>query len=155
MKLVDIFSSGMAAEPIQRLPPVAAEVGAAYVSLYRATGYVKPWLGYLALEAGVCVGTCGFKGPPDRNRVEIAYFTFPEYERRGYVTRMAQMLVDIARMAEPNVVIAAQALPMESASTTILKRLRFIFVGTVAHPEDGDVWEWQLARESVHSVCGD
>jgi ribosomal-protein-alanine N-acetyltransferase len=152
MKLIEISSSGTAAEPIESLPPIAVEVGAAYVSLYRAVGYVKPWLGYFAIDAGICIGTCGFKGPPDGNRVEIAYFTFPEYERRGYATRRARMLVDIACSAGPNVAIAAQTLPVESASTTILKRLGFKLVGTVAHPEDGDVWEWRLPRESVQLI---
>ena len=52
--------------------------------------YLRPWLGYFALRNSVCIGTCGFKGPPENNRVEIAYFTFPEYEGRGYATQMAE-----------------------------------------------------------------
>lgn len=42
------------------------------------------------------------------------------------------------------VLIAAQTLPQEGASTTILPRLGFTLVGTVDYPEDGPVWEWQL-----------
>jgi len=36
-------------------------------------------------------------------------------------------------------------LPEENASTSVLKKLRFRLVGTVEHPEDGLVWEWQLS----------
>jgi hypothetical protein len=61
MKLVEISLSGDAAQPIEQLPAIAADIGAAYVTLY-AAGYVKPWLGYFALEDSVCMGTCGFKG---------------------------------------------------------------------------------------------
>ena len=144
LKFIKITSSGEAAEPIAQLPAVAEGVGTAYVALYGAAGYVGPWLGYFVLEDSVCIGTCGFKGPPENNRVEIAYFTFPEYEGRGYATCMARELVGMARKASSTVIIAAQTLPQESASTTILKKLGFILISSVDHPEDGEVWEWQL-----------
>src|SRR5215212_2725544 len=57
------------------------------------------WVGYLAVdvETRVIIGTCAFKGQPDEaGSVEIAYFTFPAYERRGYGTAMASALIDIA-----------------------------------------------------------
>lgn len=153
MKLVEISSSGEAGEPIERLPAVAADVGAAYVALYSVAGYVSPWLGYFALEDSVCIGTCGFKGPPRNNRVEIAYFTFPEYECRGYAMRMARMLVDMARAADAEVTIAAQTLPQESASTAVLRRLGFVLIGSINHPEDGEVWEWQLPNVALQATC--
>jgi RimJ/RimL family protein N-acetyltransferase len=152
MKLVEISLSGDAAQPIEQLPAIAAEIGAAYVTLYAAAGYVKPWLGYFALEDSVCIGTCGFKGPPKNNRVEIAYFTFPEYERRGYAARMARMLVQMTQAFDANIVIAAQTLPQESASTAILRRLGFILIGSIDHPEDGEVWEWQLPNNALHGT---
>ena len=155
MKLVEISSSGAAAEAIDRLPAVAADVGAAYVALYKSVGYVSPWLGYFALQDSVCVGTCGFKGPPQHNRVEIAYFTFPEYERRGYATRMARTLIEMALEVDANLVIAAQTLPNESASTAILRKLGLVLVGSINHPEDGEVWEWQLPSNALHATCED
>jgi RimJ/RimL family protein N-acetyltransferase len=107
-------------------------------------GYEPPWIGYLAIEQETCVGTCGFKSPPHNNRVEIAYFTFPGYESRGVATRMASELIRLALGRMPAVTVAAQTLPEENASTSVLKRLQFRLVGTVEHPEDGPVWEWQL-----------
>jgi RimJ/RimL family protein N-acetyltransferase len=114
--------------------------------LYRAVGYEPPWIGYLAFENGACVGSCGFKSPPQNNRVEIAYYTFPEYESRGIATAMAAELIRLALDKMPAVTVAAQTLPEESASTSILKKLRFRLVTTVEHPEDGLVWEWQLSN---------
>ena len=149
MKLIPISFSGEAAEPIEHLPPVAAEIGVAYAQLYSAAGYVSPWLGYFVLADSVCIGTCGFKGPPQNNRVEIAYFTFPEYERCGYATRMARTLVELARGVDADLIIAAQTLPQTSASTAILKRLGFVLMGSINHPEDGEVWEWQLPHSAL------
>lgn len=47
-------------------------------------------------KIGVAVGTCGFKSSPDQGRVEIAYFTFPDFEGRGLATAMAGELLAIA-----------------------------------------------------------
>lgn len=145
MELIAITENGELAKPVPSTPQVAAEVVEAMTQLYRAVGYEPPWTGYLAVENGICVGTCGFKSPPQNNRVEIAYFTFPEYESRGIATRMASELIRVALGKMPAVTVAAQTLPEESASTSILKKLRFRFAGTIDHPEDGLVWEWQLA----------
>ena len=131
-------------KPISSVPPVAAEMVQAMRQLYRTVGYEPPWIGYLALERGTCVGTCGFKSPPQDNRVEIAYFTFPDHESRGIATWMASELVRLALDTMPALTIAAQTLSEENASTSILKKLRFRLTGTVDHPEDGLVWEWQL-----------
>ncbi len=145
MELIAIKESGEMAKPITSTPQVAAEVVEAMTQLYRAVGYEPPWIGYLAIENDFCVGTCGFKSPPQNNRVEIAYFTFPGHESRGVATRMATELIRLALEKMPAVTVAAQTLPEENASTSVLKKLRFRLVGTVEHPEDGLVWEWQLS----------
>ena len=145
MELIAITENGEPAKPVPAMPEIAAEVVMATTQLYRAVGYEPPWIGYLAIENGACVGTCGFKSPPQDNRVEIAYFTFPGNESRGVATRMASKLIHLASETAPAVTVAAQTLPEENASTSILKKLRFRLVGTVEHPEDGLVWEWQLS----------
>lgn len=147
MKLIPLSELGQPTEPISDLPKEAIDVGAAYVSLYQSVGYQSPWLGYLALVDGTCVGSCGFKAPPKDNRVEIAYFTFSAFEGKGMATRMAEALLSMSSHAAPQVVVAAQTLPKESPSTTILKKLGFKHVATLQHPEDGEVWEWQLAQQ--------
>lgn len=147
MKLIPLSELGQPTEPISDLPKEAIDVGAAYVSLYQSVGYQSPWLGYLALVDGTCVGSCGFKAPPKDNRVEIAYFIFSAFEGKGMATRMAEALLSMSSHAAPQVVVAAQTLPKESPSTTILKKLGFKHVATLQHPEDGEVWEWQLAQQ--------
>jgi ribosomal-protein-alanine N-acetyltransferase len=143
MKLIAIAVSGEPVQTIPGLPDLATQVGLAYRQLYLAVGFAQPWIGYLAQENDICVGSCGFKGPPVNKRVEIAYFAFPEYEGRGFATQMAGELLRIASEADAEVITTAQTLPRESASTAILKKLGFVLIGTVNHPEDGEVWEWQ------------
>ena len=124
---------------------MAANIVGATTQLYASVGYEPPWIGYLAFEDDTCVGACGFKSPPQNNRVEIAYFTFPNHESRGVATQMASELIRLAREKLPAVTVAAQTLPEENASTSVLKKLRFHLAGTLEHPEDGQVWEWQLS----------
>lgn len=145
MELSAITENGELAKPVPSTPQVVAKIVEATTQLYRAVGYEPPWIGYLAIEKGICVGTCGFKSPPQNNRVEIAYFTFPEHESRGVATRMAAELIRLALEKLPAVIVAAQTLPEENASTSVLKKLRFRLVGTLEHPEDGLVWEWHLS----------
>ncbi len=147
MKLVALSKSGRPEDPLTDLPKEALEVSSAYISLYQTVGYQPPWLGYLAVVDGVCVGSCGFKSPPKDNRVEIAYFTFPDFEGKGIATQMAKALVAISNKAAPHVSVAAQTLPKESPSTTILRNIGFEHIATLEHPEDGQVWEWQLAQQ--------
>lgn len=116
--------------------------------LYGHVGFHPPWICYFAFEAEQCVGTCGFTAPPHDNRVEIAYFTFPENEGRGLATRMASELVEIARKTSPDLVITAHTLPQDGASTAVLRKLGFAHVATTDHPEDGTIWVWQLGEKS-------
>ena len=148
MELIAITENGELAKPVPSAPPIAAEIVKAMTALYRAVRYEPPWIGYLAIENGTCVGTCGFKSPPQNNRVEIAYFTFPGYESRGVASRMAAELIRLAVDEMPAVTVAAQTLPEENPSTSVLKKLQFRFVGVLEHPEDGLVWEWQLSDTS-------
>jgi len=148
LELIAITENGELAKPMSSTLPLAAEVVKATAQLYRTVGYEPPWVGYLAFENGACVGSCGFKSPPQINRVEIAYFTFPGNESRGIATRMASELIRIALEKTPTLIVAAQTLPEENASTSVLKKLQFRPVGAIAHPEDGLVWEWHLSATS-------
>ncbi len=127
------------------LPEVAKEVFRATAELYTTVGFEEPWIGYLALADGTPVGTCGFKSPPRGGRVEIAYFTFQEFEGRGFASAMAARLLVMARRGGLPIVVAAQTLPERNASHRVLEKLGFRHVETIDHPEDGTVWEWQLS----------
>jgi [ribosomal protein S5]-alanine N-acetyltransferase len=90
------------------------------VQHFEKVGFVPPWVGYVAAENSVPVGTCAFKSPPVDGRVEIAYGTMPGREGRGIATAMARELVRIARQEDRSLTVFAQTLPEENASTAIL-----------------------------------
>lgn len=141
-RLVAGGADGFPAEPDLVLPEFARESCGMSAAWYAQVGFVRPWIGYFAVTAGIAVGGGGFKEAPKDGRVEIAYFTVPEFEGRGFASRTARALVAIARREDPRLVIAAQTLPTENASTAILRKLGFRLDCTIDHPEDGKVWEW-------------
>lgn len=136
-------------------PPNLAAVGAplrevakAYVDLYERTSSDAPWIGYLAEDeaSGNIVGSCGYKDACRDGMVEIAYFSFPSYERRGFASEMARLLTDLA-LRQPEVqIVRAHTLAEENASVRILRRLGFSHLGTVDDPDDGPVWRWERKR---------
>jgi [ribosomal protein S5]-alanine N-acetyltransferase len=89
------------------------------------------------------VGGGAFVGPPRDGRVEIAYFTAPELEGRGYATCTAANLCTIARGARSDIVITAFTLPETNASTAILTKLGLKYFGKAVDPDAGEVWEWR------------
>jgi RimJ/RimL family protein N-acetyltransferase len=111
-----------------------------------------PWWGsFLAMDPGsrLAVGACSFKGPPDADgAVEIAYFTLPVYEGRGYATAMAALLTSRAGAAPPARTVRAHTLPERNASVRILEKLGFAHLGEIVDPEDGPVWRWERAPGS-------
>jgi RimJ/RimL family protein N-acetyltransferase len=109
-------------------------------TLYARAGHEPPFVRYIAFDGTHYVGTCGFTRPPHAGRVEIAYHTFPLFERRGFATQMARALLDIA--AEHAVI--AHTAPESNASTSVLLKLGFQLEGRVMDPERGVVWRWQL-----------
>lgn len=126
------------------LPEITDDVLHATAELYRTTGFQEPWICYLALVDDAIVGTCGFKSPPLDEQVEIAYFTFPEFESRGIASAMAAKLIAIARQHDPSILVTAQTLSERNASHRVLEKLGFRYVKTIHHPEDGVIWEWEL-----------
>ena len=131
MSLIPIDQDGTPRGYVSSLPEAAGEVRLATAELYRTAGFEEPWIGYLALENETPVGACGFKSPPHKGRVEIAYFTFQEFEGRGLASEMAARLVAIARQHSPSIVVAAQTLPERNASHRILEKLGFRHVETI------------------------
>jgi [ribosomal protein S5]-alanine N-acetyltransferase len=129
---------------IGAVPEAIAATYAANAELHRRLGFTPPWGSYIAVDAGGAVGGGAFVGPPRENRVEIAYFTLPEAQGRGYATRTAAALIAIARQCEAKIFITALTLPHINASTRILQRLGFNFHGNAHDADAGEVWEWRL-----------
>ena len=118
-----------------------------YEVFYPKVGYYPPWIGYLAIYDGTVVGVGGYKGPPVKRTVEIAYGSIPKYEGQGVSTQTCRYLTRLALTHAPDIRVIARTLMSESASTSILRKNGFVYVGIVDDPEDGDVWEWEFKSE--------
>ena len=104
------------------------------------------WDGYFVVDTATreVVGSCAFKGQPtDDGTVEIAYFTYPEFEGKGYATSMARKLIDLATRCKTVNRVLAHTLPRTNSSTRVLEKNEMTFVGEVTDPDDGRVWRWQ------------
>jgi RimJ/RimL family protein N-acetyltransferase len=127
-------------------PDFLRSVGQQTVALLQRTSATPPWTGYLAVDCSreIIIGTCSFTAPPDAEGiVEIAYFTFPPFEGRGYATAMAAALVELAEGATAIRKVRAHTLPERNASTRVLQKLGFDWIGEAVDPEVGRVWRWE------------
>lgn len=116
----------------------------AYKDYYPTVGYHAPWIGYFIKSEDRIVGSCGFVSQPVGNRVEVAYMTFPQFEGQGVATYACGALVTLAWVTDPTLTITAKTAPEDNASTHILKRHGFRFIGVVPDHEIGDAWGWEL-----------
>ncbi|MCX6134532.1 MAG: GNAT family N-acetyltransferase [Ignavibacteriales bacterium] len=126
---------------------ILLDVVAQTTKLMTTVGGDPKWFGYLAIDTSTrqMVGTCAFKGAPTKERsVEIAYFTFPVFEGKGYATAMASMLIHAAQSSPEVDSVIAHTLPETNASTRILQKVGMKFLGEVIDLEDGRVWRWSL-----------
>ncbi|HVG21984.1 MAG TPA: GNAT family N-acetyltransferase [Blastocatellia bacterium] len=129
------------------------EVSPAWLAQLRASASADPWVHGFAVvhpESRSVIGSVGFKGPPDENgMVEIAYGIVPAFQNRGYATEAAEAAVGFAFDSENVRLVRAHTLPTPNASTRVLARCGFDYKGEVVDPEDGQVWRWELSRESA------
>ncbi len=128
---------------------VSGDVSPEWLRQLESATAPDPWTHGFAVVGGeenLVVGTAGFKGPPDDSGiVEIAYAIVPSYQGRGLATAAAFALVDIAQADNRVRNFRAHTAPELNASTTILKKLGFEFMGQIHDPQDGLIWRWQRA----------
>ena len=124
--------------------------------LYTKIGFNKPWVGYFAFNNNQVVGTGGFTGQPKDGKVEIAYWTFKEFEGQGLASFVCKQLIAIAKEADPDIILTATTAPENNASTKILLNNKFTFTEIVKDDEIGDAWLWTLINKN-RTVwgCGD
>jgi RimJ/RimL family protein N-acetyltransferase len=135
---------------------VTGEVSPQWVAALRASSGPDPWRhGFFVVEREgdqPVVGTAGLKGAPDaEGMVEIAYGIVPSRQGRGYATEAARALLQFVA-ADPRVrLVRAHTLPEPNASTRVLTKCGFGYVGPVVDPDDGPVWRWELARRHIEA----
>ncbi|MBM4183256.1 MAG: GNAT family N-acetyltransferase [Gemmatimonadetes bacterium] len=132
-----------------------AQVSPEWLARAKAATAADPWLhGFNVIhrESRTVVGSCGFTGPPDADGVvEIAYSISPAYQGRGYATEVAQAMAVYAFRTGRAKVVRAHTLPHENASTRVLSKCAFDFLGEVMDPQDGRVWRWELRAGDTHA----
>ena len=118
-----------------------------YVDYYPKIGFNLPWVSYLVLLENQVVGSCAFTGQPINGQVEIAYWTFNEFEGHGIASFACKELIKISQNADPDIVITAKTAPEHNASTRILEKNKFIFTEIVQDEEIGNAWLWTLSHK--------
>ncbi len=144
LRLIPIGRDGKPTVNGLALPREAIDASKASAELYAAIGYEPPWIGYLGFFGEQCVGTCAFKTPPRANRVEIAFYTFPQFQGRGHATAMASALMGIAFDAQHGIRVIAHTPAEENSATAVLTKLGFHLTGRGHDTDEGEVWEWML-----------
>lgn len=124
------------------------DVSPDWIANLRASSTANPWIhGFAVLELNdnVVVGTVGFKGPPDPDGlVEIAYGIAPSFQGRGYATEAAAAGVEFA-FGHGARRVRAHTRPGPNASTRVLEKCGFDYLGEAIDPDDGLVWRWERA----------
>lgn len=132
---------------------ISDDVSPAWIESLRASSGPDPWrYGFAVVdrETSSVIGSAGFKGPPDgEGMVEIAYGIVPDFEGRGYATEAAALLVTFASENSAVRVIRAHTLPTKNASTRVLTKNGFAYIGEVVDPDDGLVWRWEREKEGI------
>ncbi len=118
-----------------------------YEDYYPKIGFHLPWVAYLVVRQNQVVGSCSFTGKPNDGKVEIAYWTFKEFEGQGIASFACKELIKISQNADQKVTVTAKTAPEHNASTRILENNKFIFTEIVQDAEIGDAWLWTLKPE--------
>ena len=130
-----------------------AQLSPAWLALLAAAKTSDPWIhGFSMIQRcdGACIGSCGFKGPPNADGVvEIAYGVRPEHEGKGFATEAASALVRFALDSEKVRIVRAHTLPQVNASGRVLTKCGFRHTGEVTDPDDGPVWRWEKQRDTA------
>lgn len=114
-----------------------------YKSYYSQKGFYPPWVAYLVMDDEKVLGTCSFTEKPNNGIVEIAYWTFKQFEGQGVASFACKALLDIADKSDHSVQVTAKTAPEHNASTKILEKNGFIFSEVVQDDDIGDAWLWK------------
>ena len=124
-----------------------AEVSPLWLEKALAATESDPWMhGFKATlrEDGTIIGGAAFKGPPSEDGfVEIAYGIEPDHQGHGFATEAARALIAFARQTAGVRVVRAHTKHDNIASSRVLTKCGFRFVGDVIDPEDGLVQRWE------------
>ena len=124
-----------------------------YEDFYPKIGFNIPWVGYFVVRQDKIVGSCGFVGQPKDGKVEIAYWTFKEFEGQGIASFACKELVTITCQTDSSLRITAKTAPEQNASTKILENNNFVFTEIVQDEEIGDAFGHIKERLTKPACC--
>jgi RimJ/RimL family protein N-acetyltransferase len=131
----------------------SGDISADWLARLRASSLADRWLYGFAIvhrQSQSVIGSVGFKGPPDEDAtVEIAYGLVPAFQGRGYATEAAKGAIAFALDSGRVRLLRAHTLPTPNASTRVLTKCGFQFIGPIEDPEDGLVWRWERGAEAM------
>ena len=138
---------GVAVAPDWAGPDAMEAIGRSRDMLATDPALAQWWMHFIVHDAdNRLIGLGGFKGAPSGGQVEIGYEVAPAYRGLGLATEAARGMVDHALAHRTVDHVLAHTLPVESASTSILRRLGLRFIEAVDDPDDGPIWRWRLDR---------
>ena len=111
---------------------------------YPKIGFNIPWVGYFVFKNNKVVGTGGFTGQPKDGKIEIAYWTFKEFEGQGIASFTCKALISISKKTDPTITITAKTAPEYNASTKVLQNNNFEFTEVAQDDGIGEAWLWTL-----------
>ena len=130
---------------------VSDEVSPEWLARLRTASTADPWVHGFAIvdrTSRSVIGSLGFKGRPDDDGVvEIAYGIVPGFQGRGFATEATHAGLAFAFAVNAVSQVRAHTRPSNSASTRVLEKCGFDFIGPVEDPDDGPVWRWERNRE--------
>ncbi|MBA2290845.1 MAG: GNAT family N-acetyltransferase [Gemmatimonadales bacterium] len=132
-------------------PSEKEQLSADWLARLAASNFADPWThGFSLVHRGTgdVIGMCGFKAPPAADgAVEIAYGVDLDQQGKGYATEAAVALVVFAFGDRRVRVVRAHTLPESNASTRVLTKCGFLYIGEFVDPEDGLVWRWEIHQQ--------
>lgn len=146
LKLVLRTLAEVRAEIEQMDAATRAEISPQWLARLDQATEPDPWVHGLSVvhaETGKVIGSCGFKGPPAEGVAEIAYGIAPEHQGKGFATQAAEALTRFAFTIPGVRMVCAHTRPHPNASTRVLTKCGFEWVGEVMDAEDGLVWRWE------------
>lgn len=107
------------------------------------------WGGYFCVHRTdrALIGMGGFKGRPNATgTVEIGYSIIEPYRQQGLATELARGMIQFAFEHQDVQQVMAHTLAVENPSNRLLKSIGFQYNGLGDEPDEGEVWQWVLAK---------
>jgi len=111
----------------------------------------QKWWTYLPIHAfkKVLIGSCGFKGAPDKDgMVELGYEVIESYRNQGYAREITNMLVKTAFGDDEVKKVWAPPAAKENPSASVLAKCNFTKIDEIEDEEDGMIWRWERKRQA-------